>query len=157
MSIDDAKHLAESWWGTSWWGKALLGTALTGVLTLSGATLHSVGEHTKGLATLSQQVTDLSNDIQSHNNATDAALGNLLKDDQAHSVAIATASAEIGELERERYEPPRFERQAAALPLPRVFIPAPPPPIAQLGAALGHLFGIRARGTHQRPTHHSVR
>lgn len=144
MSIDDAKHLAESWWGTSWWGKALLGAALTGVLTISGATLHSVGEHTSGLAKLSQQVADLSSDIQSHNSATDRTLGDLLKDDQAHSVAIATASAQIVELERERAEPSRFERETA-LPLPRVFVPVQNP-VQQLGSAIGHLFGIRARG-----------
>lgn len=145
MSLDEAIRLSDAAVRRSvegMAGKALLASALALILAGVGflhnefSSLHAeVGEHSGKLATISQNIVDLTSAIRDHNTTTDAALNKLFDDDQKHAAAIATAEAELEDIRR---EPPRIiERE------PMVSAPRATPlqqPFAPLGNALSHIF-----------------
>lgn len=120
-------------------GKILLAAMIPGGLAVAGwlhndmSSLHAaIDEHSKSLAGISWQMTDLTIAVRDHNTATDTALNKLLDDDQKHTAAIAMAQAQLEDIHRSS---PRVEQQN--------FTPVPsraPNPIPALGNAIQHLF-----------------
>ena len=144
MSLDDIFR--------GWIGKILLifiSAAVTGTFGVISGVATKIQGHDVALAGISRQVDDLALDVGRHNAASDVLLNRLLTDDQIHGVAIAKTEQEIADLE---HNPRVVERWA---PAPHTSTPAPDP-IPQIGNAIQHFLGIRARGTHRTP-HHSGR
>jgi len=140
MSLDDMFR--------GWFGKILLifiSAAVTGTFGVISGVATKIQGHDVALAGIARQVDDLAMEVGRHNADTDVILNRLLTDDQAHGVSIARTEQEIADLE---HAPRVIERWAP--PPPHTAVPAPAP-LPQIGNAIQHFLGIRARGTHRQP------
>lgn len=123
-------------------GKLLLTTAIGALMTITGATLHTVYvEHSRQLAGISQQLTDLVEVEDQRAKTTDSAIAKLADAEQQHTTAIALAEHEIEALKNDRSEPSPRHYEAA---------PQPPPIVAPLVNAFSHIF-TPPRAHHRRP------
>ena len=151
MSLDDARRAVS---GTP--AKTLLSAAFTIVIMLCGWTLKTTVDHSTGLSAIKQSIDDLKQAIDLRDGQFDISIGKLEADNQAHALAIAGEDRALKDIQQELAENnspvPRIEHRS---PSPPAIVP--PPPIPQIGNAISHLLGIRARGTRGRINQHHGR
>jgi hypothetical protein len=138
MSLDDARRAAS---GLPV-GKAMLSAATAVIIGLSGYTLKTIGDHSKQLSGIEQKVDDLTVAVRDHNTTVDTSLNTIKADQQTQGQAIARLEGQ----EDQPYPEPRR-------PTSHAVDPPFPSPLPQIGNALSHLLGLRARGTHGRVRH----